>query len=68
MKVRTFLGKTSMEGIRQLDEHINTWLAGHSIEVLHVSQCLGFESHHGREQEPAIIVSVWYEESQGHDA
>jgi hypothetical protein len=61
MRVRTFIGKVSMEGIRQMDETINAWLKENSVEPKIVNQQYGIDSHHETSsQEPVLITSVWY--------
>lgn len=60
LKLHTFIGKSSLEGIHQMDEFINEWLATNDVEIVQVSQCFGQERHHGQSLEPVIITSVWY--------
>ena len=61
MRVQTFLGKVSMDSLRQMDEHINEWLEAHQAEPITIQQCFGYEQHgDGDKQEPVIITSVWY--------
>jgi len=61
LKVRTFSGKTSMEGLHQMDNHINEWLERTRIVPLHIKQSFGSERHHGQNDEPVVIVSIWFE-------
>ncbi|MBI4558771.1 MAG: hypothetical protein HY706_14410 [Candidatus Hydrogenedentes bacterium] len=62
MRIQTFLGKLSVEALRQMDEHINHWLEGHGVEPKMVSQVFGYEHHHheGGTAEPVVVTSVWY--------
>lgn len=61
MKMRTFVGKCNMEGLHQMDDHINEWMKRSSIEPIHVKQTFGEERFHGGNSEPVVIVTVWYE-------
>lgn len=64
MKVQTFLGKASMEGLHILDEHINEWLAKKHVTPTHIAQSFGMGRHHdGRTDEPIIVISIWFEEA-----
>ncbi|MBN2311470.1 MAG: hypothetical protein JXR94_21010 [Candidatus Hydrogenedentes bacterium] len=61
MRVQTFVGKVSIESLRQMDSSINNWLESHKVEPKHIVQTFGYERH--REagvQEPVVITSVWY--------
>ena len=61
MRVQTFVGKVSMDGLRQMDETINRWLESHMVEPRFVNQCYGVERHHEVScEEPVIVVTVWY--------
>lgn len=61
MRVQTFVGKVSMESLRQMEEHINTWLAEHNVEPIHIKQSFGYERvHQSSTQEPTIVITVWY--------
>jgi len=61
MRVQTFVGKVSIESLRQLDEHINHWLETHEVEPKHVSQTFGYGAHReASTQEPVIITTIWY--------
>jgi len=65
MKVQTFMGKASSEGLHQMDAHINEWLTKHQVTLVHICQSFGLNRHHdGRTDEPVVIISVWYEEAQ----
>lgn len=61
MRVQTFMGKVSVEGLRQMDEQINEWLDSHQVEPRFIQQCYGDERHHEvTSQEPVVIITVWY--------
>ncbi len=62
VKVQTFIGKVSIEGLHQMDQHINEWFRRTKVTPIHVSQSFGADRHHdGRSQEPIIVTSIWYE-------
>jgi len=61
MRVQTFMGKVSIEGLKQMDEHINDWLTKNQAEPKFINQAFGSERHsHHHELEPVVVVSVWY--------
>ena len=62
MRVQTFVGKVSVETLKQMDEHINEWLAKHDVQVKFIKQVFGSERHsQHHEMEPVVVASVWYE-------
>lgn len=62
MKVHTFLGKVSIDGLHQLDTHINEWFADHNVKIVEIRQSFGMHKHHdGRHEEPVLLITVWYE-------
>ena len=62
IKMQSFLGKVTIEGLHQMDIHINEWLARKGITPVYVKQSFGSDLHHdGRRQEPTIVITVWYE-------
>jgi hypothetical protein len=68
MRVQTFIGKGNTEGLHQLDTHINDWLRRTKVTPAHVLQSLGVERYvEGRNQEPIVVVSVWYKEKEVED-
>jgi len=68
MKVHTFLGKASMEGLKHMDEQINQWLDRHEVVPAHIKQSFGMDQHHdGRRQEPVLVISIWYEGGKEKD-
>jgi len=61
MRVQTFVGKVSIEGLRQMDDQINQWIEAHNVEPRFTNQTFGCEHH--REvlcEEPVVITSIWY--------
>lgn len=61
MRVQTFIGKMSIEGLRQMDDHINTWLEDHEIEPKQITQCFGMGQHRETtSSEPIVVTSIWY--------
>ena len=61
MRTQTFLAKVSVEALRQLDVHINQWLAENNVEPKHILQNFGHERSRGDgEAEPVVITSIWY--------
>ena len=61
MRVRTFVGKVSIEGLRQMDEIINHWFETHEVEPKFITQTYGTEQHHEVScEEPVVITSVFY--------
>lgn len=62
MRVKTFLSKVGVDGLRQMDEDINEWLAKNNVEPRFVTQSCGNERHlQHPELEPVLVTSVWYE-------
>ncbi|MGE5612607.1 MAG: hypothetical protein ACM359_25385 [Bacillota bacterium] len=59
VRVRSFHGRLSEEGMLFLDDKINEWLDAHpEIEVKFVTTTIGqFE---GKIREAAIVMNVWY--------
>ena len=61
MHVHTFIGKVSVEGLRQMDEHINQWLEQNQVEPQHITQTFCTDSHHDTgSKEPVVVTSIWY--------
>ena len=62
MKVQTFVGKVSVDALKQMDEHINAWIEKHNAELKFVTQVFGNERHsQHHELEPVVVTSVWYD-------
>ena len=65
MKVQTFMGKASVAGLQQMDCHINDWMTRTGNVPVQIKQSFGFDRHHdGRQDEPVVVISVWYNESE----
>jgi hypothetical protein len=62
MKVQTFIGKISNQGVQQMDEQINAWLNRNGIKTEFVSQTVG--SPLASENEQVIITSIWYKDPE----
>lgn len=59
IRVRSFHGRLSDEGMDFLDNKINEFLDGHpEIEVKFVTTNIG--TFEGKIREPALIINVWY--------
>lgn len=67
MKVQTFVGKSNIEGLHQMDSHINEWMRRNDIKPVHICQSCGSERHHGQNDEPVVIITVWYEAESDDD-
>jgi len=63
-KVQTFMGKANLDGLHQMDDHINAWLRRHKVTPIHVNQSFGSERHHGGNEEPVVVISIWYEKEE----
>src|SRR5439155_12354070 len=59
VRVRSFHGKLSDQGMQYIDEAINDWLDNHpEVEVKFVTSTIGqFE---GKIREPALVMKLWY--------
>ena len=65
MKVQTFLGKVSIDGLHQMDSQINKWMERNQVVPIQIKQSFGSDLHHdGRRQEPIVVISVWYEPNE----
>jgi len=61
MRVQTFIGKISIEGLRLMDAHINDWMAANKIEPKKITQCYGLDEHRETmSSEPVVVTSIWY--------
>ncbi len=61
MRVRTFAGKVGIEGLKQLDQHVNEWITNDKVDPKQIHQQFGYERHHNTTvEEPVLIISVWY--------
>jgi len=65
MKVQTFMGKVSIEGLHQMDAHLNEWMQRQNLTPLPIHQCFGTNNHHdSRAAETIVVTSVWYQPSE----
>ena len=62
MKVQTFIGKISNQGVQQMDEQINAWMHRNDVTVAFITQTVG--SPLASENEQVIITSVWYKDQE----
>jgi len=60
MKVQTFMGKASLDGLQHMDDQINNWLRKNHVEPVHIKQSFGSERHHGGQEEPVVVITIWY--------
>jgi len=61
MQVETFVGKVSVDALRQMDQHINQWLRTRGVQPVFVTQTFGYEtSREFGNSEPVLITSLWY--------
>jgi len=59
VRVRSFHGKLSDQGMEYLDNAINYWLDEHpDVEVKFVTSTVG--TFEGKMREPALILNLWY--------
>jgi len=59
VRVRTFHGKLSDQGMEYLDNAINDWLDEHpDVEVKFVTSTVG--TFEGKIREPALVLNPWY--------
>ena len=61
MKIQSFIGKSNLDGLHHMDEHINNWMKENNIIPMHVTQTSGCERFHGGDEEPIIVTSIWYD-------
>jgi hypothetical protein len=59
IRVRSFHGKLSDQGLGYLDDAVNNWLDEHpEVEVKFVTQSVG--TFEGKIREPALVLNLWY--------
>jgi len=59
IRVRTFHGRLSDEGMAFIDDKINEWMDQHpDYEIKFVTTNIG--TFEGKIREPALIINVWY--------
>lgn len=61
LKVQTFLGKVNIEGLNQMDAHLNNWLKRTKVKPVQITTNFGHERGKGANEEPVLIISIWYE-------
>jgi len=55
------MAKVGMESLKQMDQHINDWLAKTEVEPKFINQSFGSERHRqANVEEPVLIVQLWY--------
>ncbi len=65
MRVQSFIGKASLDGIHQMDNLINEWIKRTRPKIIQISQCPCTTSRQdGRDQETIIVVTILYEERE----
>jgi hypothetical protein len=59
IRVRSFHGRLSEQGLEYMDHLINDWLDGHpEVEIKNVTSSVGMFD--GKMKEPAVILNLWY--------
>jgi hypothetical protein len=59
VRMRSFHGRLSDEGLIFMDDKINEWLDAHpEVEVKFVTSTVG--TYEGKIREPALILNLWY--------
>jgi hypothetical protein len=59
VRMRSFHGRLSDEGLGFMDDKINEWLDAHpEVEVKFVTSTVG--TYEGKIREPALVLNVWY--------
>jgi hypothetical protein len=59
VRMRSFHGRLSDEGLGFMDDKINEWLDSHpEVEVKFVTSTVG--TYEGKIREPALVLNVWY--------
>ena len=61
LKVQSFMGKVTHDGLHHMDDHINTWLKSHKVKPLEIKQSFGVERLRGDVEEPVVIITLWFE-------
>ncbi|HOK09518.1 MAG TPA: hypothetical protein PLT82_04550 [Candidatus Hydrogenedens sp.] len=65
MRVQSFIGKASVEGLHQMDNLINDWIKRTRPKIIQIAQCPCTSARHdGRDQETIIVVTILYQESE----
>jgi hypothetical protein len=59
VRLRTFHGKLSREGLEYLDNQVNEWLDAHpDVEIKNVTSTVG--TFEGKIRELALVLNIWY--------
>jgi hypothetical protein len=59
IRVRTFHGRLSDEGLAFMDEKINQWIDERDdVEIKQVTTTIGI--YESKSKDPALIVNIWY--------
>lgn len=59
IRMKTFHGHLSDEGVQRFDDRVNDWLENHpQVEVKHSTTTIGLWD--GKTKEQAIILNIWY--------
>jgi hypothetical protein len=59
VRVRSFHGRLSDQGLGFMDDQINEWLDAHpEVEVKFVTSSVG--TYEGKIREPALVLNLWY--------
>lgn len=59
VRLRTFHGKLSREGLEYLDNQVNEWLDAHpEVEIKNVTSTVG--TFEGKIRELALVLNIWY--------
>ena len=61
MKVHTLVATLSIDGVHEMDTHINDWMERNKVTPSHITQTYAMETgHDGRRPESVIVTSIWY--------
>jgi len=68
MRVQSFMGKATLEGLHQMDILINDWIKKNKPKIIQINQCpCTIIRHDGRDQETIIVITILYEESESKE-
>ncbi len=68
MRVQSFMGKVTLEGLHQMDNLINDWIKRTKPKIIHIVQSpCTIVRHDGRDQETIIVITILYEESNSKE-
>ena len=62
LKVRTFYGNATREGMKYFDEHINSWIMENKADIRMTNLTFG-DAKVGMSgsKEPCLLAMVWYD-------